>query len=174
MTNLIASNASALQRILELDLEPIMVKLLDPIEGEGWTLERARHVETWYRRFLYLNAIYPERSIVPTQDIDSFWHYHILDTRKYAEDCQLAFGYFLHHFPYFGMRGEEDRQNLLNASEQTWCLFRLHFHDEPLTDRRSASKCASSCTGKSCSHCVAPTCSRSGRIEARPRLIAPL
>jgi hypothetical protein len=41
-------------------------------------------------------------------EVDTFWHYHILDTLKYAEDCQAVFGYFLHHFPYMGLRGEDD------------------------------------------------------------------
>ncbi len=40
---------------------------------------------------------------------------HILDTRKYAADCETTFGYFLHHFPYLGLRGEEDAQALQAA-----------------------------------------------------------
>ncbi len=162
-----------LDRIETLDLEPIMVKLMDPIEGEGWTIEQAREVEVWYKRFLYLNAVYPDRSIVPTQDIDTFWHYHILDTQKYADDCQIAFDYFLHHFPYFGMRGDQDRQNLLDASKQTWDLFRTHFNEEPSILQGAAGKCTSSCTGKSCSHCKAPTCSSGPKVGnyERPRLI---
>lgn len=27
---------------------------------------------------------------------------------KYADDCEAVFGYFLHHFPYVGLRGAED------------------------------------------------------------------
>lgn len=160
-------------RIGALDLEPIMVKLMDPVEGEAWTLEQALDAALWYRRFLYLNALYPDRSIVPTPAMDTFWHYHILDTQKYADDCQLTFGYFLHHFPYFGMRGEEDKQNLMEASGETWKLFRQHFNEVPAT--RLESKCTSSCTGKSCSHCQAPTCSSGpNKISNthRPRLSA--
>ena len=37
---------------------------------------------------------------------------HILDTRKYAADCEAAFGHFVHHFPYLGLRGEEDTKAL--------------------------------------------------------------
>ena len=161
-----------LERIQALDLEPILVKLMDPDEGEGWSLDRARTVEKWYKRFLYLNALYPDRSIVPTKEIDTFWHYHILDTEKYAEDCQGAFGYFLHHFPYFGMRSAEDHQNLLDASEQTWNLFRTHFNEEPQILHGEPGKCQSSCTGKSCSHCKSPTCASGLKIRnhERPRL----
>ena len=173
-TVIVAKPASVFGEIQGLDLEPIMVKLMDSVEGEGWTLERARATEVWYKRFLYLNAVYPERSIVPTQDIDTFWHYHILDTQKYAEDCERVFGYFLHHFPYFGMRGDEDRQNLLDASKHTWDLFRTHFNEDPKILGGETSKCSKSCTGKSCSHCKAPSCSSGPKVRnnERPRLIA--
>ena len=173
-SNVMLKTALVDKKILALDLEPIMVKLMDPVEGEGWTLEYVRETEVWYKRFLYLNAVYPDRSIVPTQAIDSFWHYHILDTQKYAEDCQAVFGYFLHHFPYFGMRGDEDRQNLLDASKQTWDLFRMHFNEEPSILQGEAGKCESTCTGKSCSHCKGTTCSGKSKAwkNERPRLIA--
>lgn len=147
-------SVQVIARIEALDLEPIMVKLMDESEGEGWSLERAQTEEKWYKRFLCLNAIYPNRSIVPTKSIDTFWHYHILDTEKYAEDCQGVFGYFLHHFPYFGLRGEEDRKNLVDASKETWDLFRSHFAEEPpiLQGGSRASICDStpSCSGTGC------------------------
>jgi hypothetical protein len=31
---------------------------------------------------------------------------------KYAADCDAVFGYFLHHFPYVGMRGKDDEKAL--------------------------------------------------------------
>jgi hypothetical protein len=169
---LVNEQDSILQRIEALDLEPIMVKLMDLDEGEGWSLDHARIVEKWYKRFLHLSALYPDRSIVPTKEIDTFWHYHILDTEKYAEDCQDVFGYFLHHFPYFGMRSDEDRQNLLDASRQTWELFRTHFNDEPEISHGGPSKCESTCTGKSCSHCQSPACQSGPKVRNhdRPRL----
>ncbi|WP_338771411.1 glycine-rich domain-containing protein-like [Massilia sp. METH4] len=91
-----------------LDLEPIKVKLMHEESGEGWSLERANAVEKEYRRFLYLMKKYPEEQAAPLMDVDTFWHYHILDTMKYAADCDEVFGYFLHHFPYVGLRGEAD------------------------------------------------------------------
>ena len=65
-------------------------------------------MELEYRRFLTLMKKYPHEQTSPLVDVDMFWHYHILDTMKYAADCEAVFGYFLHHFPYVGMRGEED------------------------------------------------------------------
>jgi hypothetical protein len=94
--------------ILELDLDPIKVKLMHTESGEGWTLEHANAMEFEYRRFLYLMKMFPKEQTAPLFDVDIFWHYHILDTMKYAADCEHIFGYFLHHFPYIGLRGEDD------------------------------------------------------------------
>jgi hypothetical protein len=96
------------ETIEALDLDPIKVKLMHVESGEGWSLEKANAVEREYRRFLYLMKMYPNEQTAPLMDVDTFWHYHILDTQKYAVDCQAVFGYFLHHFPYIGLRGEDD------------------------------------------------------------------
>jgi hypothetical protein len=105
----------------------MIVKLMDEEEGEGWTLEQSLIAEKLYKRFLILNLKYNDTSIVPTKVIDTFWHYHILDTKKYVEDCEFCFGYFVHHFPYFGMRGEEDAQNLKNTFDNSSSLFLTEF-----------------------------------------------
>ncbi|MES2130442.1 MAG: hypothetical protein V4463_24485 [Pseudomonadota bacterium] len=94
--------------IAELDLDPIKVKIMHEESGEGWSLEKANAVEFEYRRFLYLMKAFPNEETAPLFDVDTFWHYHILDTMKYAVDCENVFGYFLHHFPYLGLRGEDD------------------------------------------------------------------
>ena len=94
--------------IADLDLDPIKVKLMHEESGEGWSLEKANAVEFEYRRFLYLMKTFPNEQTAPLMDVDTFWHYHILDTMKYAVDCEQVFGYFLHHFPYIGLRGEDD------------------------------------------------------------------
>jgi hypothetical protein len=94
--------------IAALDLDPIKVKLMHKESGEGWSLAYADAVEFEYRRFLYLVKKFPHEHAAPLFDVDVFWHYHILDTMKYAADCNTVFGYFLHHFPYVGLRGEED------------------------------------------------------------------
>ncbi len=94
--------------IAALDLNPIKVKLMHKESGEGWSLERANATEIEYRRFLYLMKAFPNEETAPLVDVDTFWHYHILDTMKYASDCEQAFGYFLHHYPYIGLRGQDD------------------------------------------------------------------
>jgi hypothetical protein len=76
-----------------------------------------------YRRLLVLNLLYPSETIVVNKILDDYWHQHILDTQKYAEDCQQIFGYFLHHYPYFGINGEQDRQDNqegFSVTQQLW------------------------------------------------------
>jgi len=110
-----------------LDLDPIKLKLMDAEEGQGWSREYADRMELAYKRLLTLLATHPEETLAPSKDVDKFWHGHILDTLKYAEDCDKLFGTFLHHFPYFGMRGVEDAANLAKAAENTRRLYRQEF-----------------------------------------------
>jgi hypothetical protein len=72
-------------------------------EYEGWSIQKLDTVELFYKRMLYLWLKHPESKLPPSQDIDIFWHYHILDTRKYHDDCHLVFGRYHHHYPYFGI-----------------------------------------------------------------------
>ena len=114
-----------------LDLDPIKLKLMDPEEGQGWSRAHVERVALAYRRFLTLLVRFPGETIAPSKDVDKFWHGHILDTLKYAEDCRSVFGYFLHHFPYFGMRGEEDAAKLREASERMHAIYEREF-GEPM------------------------------------------
>jgi hypothetical protein len=115
--------------IAELDLDPIKVKLMHKESGEGWSLEKANAVEFEYRRFLQLMKMYPGEQTAPLFDVDTFWHYHILDTMKYADDCEQVFGYFLHHFPYIGLRGEEDEAAHQEAGSRMQELYEKTFGD---------------------------------------------
>jgi hypothetical protein len=113
--------------VMQLDLEPIKMKLMHVESGEGWSLEKANAVEKEYRRFLCLMKMYPEEDTAPLVDVDTFWHYHILDTMKYAKDCEQAFGYFLHHYPYVGMRGEDDEQFRIDSGNRMAELYEATF-----------------------------------------------
>ncbi|RZI43762.1 hypothetical protein EGT07_08320 [Herbaspirillum sp. HC18] len=115
------------EAVFALDLDPIKFKLMDKKEGYGWSREEADRRELEYKRFLALVAKYPDDVIAPDTDVDKFWHGHILDTMKYAEDCRNVFGYFLHHFPYFGMRDAEDATNLAEAATNTRRLYEQEF-----------------------------------------------
>lgn len=133
----------------ELDLEPIMVKLMDKEEGAGWTLEQCLTAEKWYKRYLKLTLLYPCENIVPSKQIDTFWHFHILDTMKYQEDCEHIFGYFLHHFPYLGLRGAEDAENLSTLFEKTVALFKLEY-GEDMAALNSVFLVGATCHGPNC------------------------
>jgi hypothetical protein len=118
-------------RIEALDLEPIKFKL---VKEYGYSQDDVQVLEKWYRRFLFLTVKHKDQPIVVSEAIDNFWHQHILDTRKYAEDCQSAFGEFLHHFPYFGLRGDEDHRALRAAYEATLRVMRAEYGETPNED----------------------------------------
>ncbi len=113
--------------IAELDLEPIKAKLMHKESGEAWSPEKANAVETQYRRFLYLMKMFPTEQTAPLVDVDTFWHYHILDTMKYAQDCEKAFGYFLHHYPYLGLGEQDDVQVQQRAGQRMQELYEQTF-----------------------------------------------
>ena len=123
-------SAESFQAIADLDLEPIKVKLMHEESGEGWSLQKANAVEFEYRRFLYLMKTFPQEQTAPLMDVDTFWHYHILDTMKYAVDCQAVFGYFLHHFPYIGLRGEDDVEAHHRVGERMKELYEATFGED--------------------------------------------
>lgn len=110
-----------------LDFGMLKQKLTDADEGAGWDLARAKSVEVEYKRYLALCRLYETRSFVPSPLVDTFWHYHILDTESYAEDCNRIFGTFFHHFPYFGMRGTADAQDLAESYDRTLEAYARHF-----------------------------------------------
>jgi hypothetical protein len=124
--------------IAALDLEPIKVKLMHAESGEGWSLAQVNAVEFEYRRFLYLMKMFPREQTAPLFDVDIFWHYHILDTMKYAADCQAVFGYFLHHFPYLGLRGEDDEAAHHRVGERMRELYEATFGDSYLRPAAAA------------------------------------
>lgn len=129
---------SALEKVAALDFCMLKRKL---VEEKGWTPETVDEVEDLYRKYLALNLRYPEQKICPTGPIDEFWHAHILDTEAYARDCEALFGQYLHHFPYFGMRGPEDRQDLESAFGESVDLFIRHFGIDPTAGDAQARSC---------------------------------
>lgn len=127
--------------IADLDLEPIIVKTLDREEGMGWHIVFAKRVSEEYRKYLTLCLENPDRAVVPSGSVDDFWHYHILDTLKYHEDCDVIFGSYLHHFPYFGMRGPEDEANLKRAWESSLELYKSRFGSPPADIWNESKRC---------------------------------
>ena len=137
--------------IAALDLEMVKMKLAEPDEGAGWTAEQCEDAEVEYKRYLTLCRKFPApaHSVVPNKIMDTMWHYHILDTRAYCRDSDKVFGGYFHHFPYFGMRGDEDERDLIGAFGETKRRYEKAF-GEPM-DRTEMQKCWHECKG-SCWH----------------------
>jgi hypothetical protein len=164
-------------KLKQVDLGPIRYKLVNSEHGIGWTLEKVNEVEKQYRAYLTLVDRYPSEVLVPTRDIDEFWHTHILDTRKYANDCNLLFGKFLHHFPYLGLRGEEDVANWKNFISTTHSLFKDEFGIVLSQNEKSGlcqgEECGSdgSCGGNGCAVGGGFTAKAKGmQLDKRPSL----
>lgn len=129
----------ALTKVQAIDFTMLKRKLM---EEYGWTQEYCNEIEDLYCKFLALNIRYPDKKICPTGPIDQFWHAHIVDTIAYQKDCDQLFGQFLHHFPYFGMRGAEDKAHLEATFEESLSLFILHFGIDPTAGDIQARSCA--------------------------------
>ena len=99
--------AAMYQAIDELDFSRIKAKLMHRQDGVI-ALRQIESAEAGYRQFLKLAAKYPDAPLVPSKEIDEFWHMHILDTQRYSADCERIFGYMIHHDPYSGIDSEAD------------------------------------------------------------------
>ncbi len=139
-------------RINEESLDLIISKMNDTPEL-GLDGEEVEMSVEEYRRFLVLKMENPEVKLSPTSLMDKAWHTHILDTRRYAEDCETMFGRFLHHHPtYKGVESGEKENVLTRASEMMASLYSERFGHDPLD---GGSGCntdddGSACTGVSC------------------------
>lgn len=148
MTNILniqeTTSAEALSHLDSIDLSMVRLKLADPHEGQGWSQEQLDLAEREYRRFLALHLMYPDTAVVPCSLVDTVWHAHILDTQAYAPDCERAFGFYLHHFPYFGMRSEQDAADLMDAYDLTVARYEEAFGTPPTGVWRPANsaKCS--------------------------------
>jgi len=110
----------------ELELNSVRDALM---EKQGWPLQRAEAARAEYVRFLTLLHRKPGFMLIPWRteeghdDLDQFWHQHILDTAKYAADCNALFGRMIHHYPHVA-RGSEDEKA---AAEKTQRLYARTF-----------------------------------------------
>ncbi len=121
-------------------------KLLEP-EYAGWTKSRIEQAEQNYKRYLSITKALNGYQLVPNGDIDRFWHEHILDTRRYAQDCSELFGGFLHHYPFFGMQGQIDNENWINTANESTEFWKFLFKENlyELGTEVEAQKCPQAC-----------------------------
>ncbi|WP_157268000.1 glycine-rich domain-containing protein [Azohydromonas aeria] len=119
-------------------------KLLES-KPEIWTLDRAEKAVESYKRYMAVTKALGGVQLVPNADIDEIWHMHILDTRAYMKDCTELFGEYLHHFPYFGMLGEENKQQWLAVQTQSEALWQEMFGELLYQGSDDAQKCPQVC-----------------------------
>jgi hypothetical protein len=156
MTEALAERTGPREALLELahmlSLDQVKAKLADPEEGKGCSSQQLEQMEEEYRKFLALHLAFPDADIVPCKLVDEIWHQHILDTKAYRADCQRIFGRFLDHYPYFGMRGPEDAQALIDAYEDTLIRYREAFGEPPPDTWISpeAGRCRTACKPQKC------------------------
>jgi hypothetical protein len=129
--------AAAIAKVKDWDFGLTILKLQEPAYA-GWPEARALSAERDYKRYLAVTSALGGFQLVPNGDIDRFWHEHILDTRRYEADCLELFGKPLHHYPFFGMRGETDRakwQGVIEVSQRLWS----RLFNEPLFSKVAPS-----------------------------------
>jgi hypothetical protein len=86
-----------------LDLVAIVNNVWDrqPVHAKS-ELNRRRllRAEKQYRRFWLQCKLHRDRQLRPPNDlVDQLWREHIIHTEQYAAECDMFFGYFLHHRP---------------------------------------------------------------------------
>lgn len=113
-----------------LDFDKLKWKLTKSSEA-SWSFDLCEFAEAEYCKFLTLKKLFPKVALVPSKLVDKFWHEHILDTKAYAEDCNKVFGRFIHHFPYFGIYGEDDQYSLQTSFDETIKLYEGQFGKFP-------------------------------------------
>jgi len=107
--------------IFSIDFSMIIDKM---VLREKWRRSDAEKACEMYRNFLFLNVKYSEHlPLPPSDEIDEFWHHHILDTKKYIKDCEQIFGRYFHHYPYLG------KQEANKMFENTQALYHQEFGD---------------------------------------------
>ncbi len=139
-------------RINEESLDLIRWKMNNSSEV-GLNEEEVEMAIDEYRRFLILKMGNPGVNLAPTDLMDKAWHMHILDTRRYAEDCEGMFGRFLHHRPSYNVdRSKESEQSLSSAFEMMTSLYSERFGHDPLDASAGCNTDddGSACTGVSC------------------------
>ena len=162
------STDERLLRLGRMDLSKVRRKIMEPKpEGQGWTETQALEAEKWYKRYLATIISFPEATRhVPNLPIDLFWHQHILDTSAYRVDCAHVLGYFLDHYPYFGLNGDATERD--DSFDVTNTLYQQIFGEDCTQMNQSygakGGNGGVACHGEGC----AQGCANCGRDSRAP------
>jgi hypothetical protein len=115
-------NINKQKKELQYSLIPIIEQM---IKKYGWDNEYALDVMIEYRRFLVLRRenIY----VSPSDDVDLFWHQHILNTGHYNGYCKERFGIMIHHSPTDADDQKERNKRLVN----TYIAYLTKYNEKP-------------------------------------------
>lgn len=115
--------------IYSIDFSMIINKMVKHL---GWSEKEGRALCAVYRNFLFLNRKYLNQygQLPPSEELDEFWHNHILDTSKYRQDCEKIFGNYFDHYPYFGIDEKSNLDDLQNSFEMMKNLYKEEFGEE--------------------------------------------
>lgn len=82
----------------------------------SWDATMCKKVKYEYERFLELRA--GNSSLSPSDQIDKFWHTHILDTNSYLNYCLSKWNKIVHHNPAEAIDQQARQIRLANTIEQ--------------------------------------------------------
>lgn len=115
---------AAIQHIELIDFSMIKSNMVD---RSGWSPAEVDEAIRLYRNYLILRVKYPDENLPPSDDVDEVWHNHILDTKKYRFDCNVIFGSYFDHYPYFGRDERTTQKDLDEAFARAQELHRAEF-----------------------------------------------
>lgn len=122
LENKIPTLEEAKEYIYSIDFSQIINLMVSHL---GWLKKDAIDTRDQYSNFLYLKFKYFDKNytLVPTIDIDEFFHLHILDTKKFREDSNFLFKKPIEHYPYYGIDGKSTITDLNNSFNNTQELY---------------------------------------------------
>ncbi len=123
----------------------LAIQKLVEANSEQWNFVRAEKAVLDYQRYMAVTKALGGVQLVPNGDIDEIWHMHVLDTRAYMQDCDALFGEYLHHYPYFGMLGEENQQQWFDVQAQSEQFWQRLFNEPLYRNDSVAQKCPQAC-----------------------------
>lgn len=93
-----------------------------------WDPDTTQYAEEWYLKHWYIRQKYPDRPLAAiSKSADDLWHQHLLDTKKYADDCERILGTFMHHQPIYGEASGLEKR----AYDDTAQLYQAEFGTMP-------------------------------------------
>lgn len=96
-----AYQRNSVERIDREDFSLVKIKakkqlILEKKPHDAATLEKGILALKQYYAVAVFDAKNPH---AVSDEVDPYWHAHILDTKRYAKFCEEAIGYFMHHQP---------------------------------------------------------------------------